>query len=79
MLDKIKAACLHSMTVAWSYVLALVGVVLPVIDAVADLNSDPTFKDTITAAFTPKLVGYLIFGISLVTLIARIRSLRKAP
>lgn len=77
MLAKLKAMCLHSLTVAWSYVLAFAGAVLTVIDAIAEASSDPTIKDNINAMFSPKIVGYIIVGISLATLIARLRSMRK--
>ncbi len=76
---KLKALCLHSLTVAWSYVLALVGVFLQAIDAVADLVGDPSIREQVAAAIgDARTVGRILLGISIVNIIARIRSLRKA-
>lgn len=76
---KLKALCLHSLTVAWSYVLALVGVSLQAIDAVADLVGDPSIREQVAAAIgDARTVGRILLGISIVNIIARIRSLRKA-
>lgn len=79
MWKKAKAFCLHSATIAWSYVLLAVGGLLQVIDASADIFGDPTLKDTISAALgDAKMTGRIILGISIVNIIARLRSLRKA-
>ncbi|MEW6645362.1 MAG: hypothetical protein AB1586_33035 [Pseudomonadota bacterium] len=75
---KLKGACLHSLTVAWSYVLAIVGAVFQAIDSVADTLGDPTLRDQLTAAIgDTRTVGRILLGISIVTLVARLRSLRK--
>jgi hypothetical protein len=79
MLTKIKAFCLNSLTVAWSYVLAAVGAVFQVMDNIAEALGDPNLKEQIAAAIgDAKTVGRILLGISLVTLIARLRSLRKS-
>ncbi len=76
---RIKACCLHSLTIAWSYCLAFAGAVMQAVDAVADALGDPTLKDQISAAFgDAKTVGRILLGISIVTILARLRSLRKA-
>jgi hypothetical protein len=78
MLSKLKAACLHSLTVAWPYILAGLGVVLQAIDTVADALGDPNLRDQISAAIgDARTVGRILLGVSIVTLIARLRSLRK--
>jgi hypothetical protein len=73
-----KAVCLHSLTIAWSYCVALVGAVASVIDEIADALGDPGLKDQISAAIgDAKTTGRILLGISIVTIIARLRSLRK--
>ncbi len=75
---KFKALCLHSLTVAWSYLLACVGAMFQGIDAIADALGDPNLKDQITAAIgDTKTVGRILLGVAVVTMIARLRSLRK--
>jgi hypothetical protein len=79
MLSKIKALCLNSLTVAWGYFLAFAGAVMQAIDSVADALGDPNLKDQISAAIgDARTVGRILLGISVVTIIARLRSLRKA-
>jgi hypothetical protein len=79
MWSKLKAFCLHSATIAWSYVLLAVGGVLQAIDAAGDMLGDPGLKDQITAAIgDARTVGRILLGISIVNIIARLRSLRKA-
>jgi hypothetical protein len=79
MIAKIKAACLHSMTVAWSYCVAFVGAAASVIDQIADALGDPSLKDQISTAIgDAKTTGRILFGISIVTIIARLRTLRRA-
>lgn len=78
MLQKIKKVCLNSLTIAWSYCLALAGAALQIIDHVADPLSDPELKNQIGIAVgNPRAAGWILLGISLVTIMARLRSLRK--
>ena len=79
MLRKIKKACLSSLTVAWGYCLALAGTVLQIIDYVADPLGDSELRSQISTAISdPKIAGRILLGISLITIAARLRSLRKA-
>jgi hypothetical protein len=80
MWDRIKAFCLNSLTVAWGYLLAIAGAAMQVFDVVADALDDPGIKDQISAAVggDPKTVGRIMLGISVVTILARLRGLRKA-
>ena len=79
MFAKIRAFCLHSLTIAWSYVLALVGTAMSVIDNIGDALGDPALKDQISAAIgDARIAGRVLLGISIVTILARLRSLRKA-
>jgi hypothetical protein len=76
---RIKACCLNSLTVAWGYCLALTGAFMQAIDAVADGLADPGLKDQISAAIgDTKTVGRILLVVSIMTIIARLRSLRKA-
>jgi len=78
MIAKIKEICLHSATIAWSYCVALVGALASVIGEVADALADPTLKDQIaTAIGDARTTGRILLGISIVTIIARLRTLRK--
>jgi len=76
---RIKACCLNSLTVAWGYCLAFAGAAMQSVDAFADVIGDPNFKDQLAAAVgDTKTVGRILLGVSIVTIIARLRSLRKA-
>jgi hypothetical protein len=79
MWTRIKACCLHSLTMAWGYCLAGMGALMQVIDAIADASGDPNLRDQISVAIgDTKIVGRILLGISIVTIIARLRSIRKA-
>jgi hypothetical protein len=76
---RVKACCLNSLTVAWGYCLAFAGTVMQGIDTIADALGDPNFKDQISAAIgDTKVAGRILLGLSIVTIIARLRSIRKA-
>ena len=76
---RVKACCLNSLTVAWGYLLAFAGAVMQTIDTVADALGDPNLKDQIAAAIgDTRTVGRILLGVSIVTIIARLRSLRKS-
>jgi len=79
MFAKLKAACLHSLTIAWGYVLAIVGAVMSIVDNIGDAFGDPGLKDQISAAIGDvKTAGRVLLGISIITILARLRSLKKA-
>lgn len=79
MFTKIKAFCLHSLTIAWGYVLAVVGGAISVIDNIGDALGDPSLKDQVNAAIgDARIAGRVLLGISIITILARLRSLRKA-
>jgi hypothetical protein len=78
MWTRIKAACRHSLTIAWGYALALMGVLLSIIDNISDALGDPGLRDQISAAFgDTRTVGRIFLLISLVTIVARLRSLKR--
>ncbi len=79
MFAKLKAACLQSLTIAWGYVLAIVGAVMSIVDNIGDAFGDPGLKDQISAAIGDvKTAGRVLLGISIITILARLRSLKKA-
>ncbi len=79
MWKKVKMLCLNSLTVAWGYCLAIAGTMMQAIDTIADAMGDPALRDQISAAVgDARMVGRILLGISIVTIIARLRSLRKA-
>jgi hypothetical protein len=76
---RIKSTCLHSLTIAWGYVLAIAGGVMSMIDNIGDALGDPGLKDQISAAIgDARIAGRVLLGISIVTILARLRSLKKA-
>lgn len=75
---RIKTCCLNSLTIAWSYCLAFAGAIMQAVDSIADTLGDPGLKDQINAAIgDARTAGRILLGISVVTIIARLRSLRK--
>lgn len=77
--SRVKAACLYSLTIAWGYLLAFAGAAMQAVDSVADALGDPVFKDEISAAVgDARTVGRILLGVSVITIIARLRSIRKA-
>lgn len=78
MWDKVKTFCLNSATIAWVYVLAVASAVLEALDGISDILVTQEFKDQIANVIgNPKVLGRVILGISIVTMITRLRSLRK--
>ena len=78
MTGRIKAFCLHSVTIAWGYLLAIAGCALAFIDNVGDALGDPTLRDQLSAAIgDTKTTGRVLLSISVITILARLRSLKK--
>ena len=79
MLGRLKAICLHSLTVAWGYMLAIAGGAMTAIDNIGDALGDPNLRDQINNAIgDARVAGLVLLGISIITILARLRSLRKA-
>jgi hypothetical protein len=75
---RIKACCLNSLTIAWSYCIAFAGAAMQGLDSLADALGDPNLKDQISASIgDARTAGRVLLGISVITMIARLRSLRK--
>lgn len=73
----IKAACWHSLSIAWAYVLMGVGAAFYGLDILATLLNDPTINEQFTKVFgaDPSVMGKITMTIGAVTAAARARSL----
>jgi hypothetical protein len=79
MIGRIKTFCLHSLTIAWGYVLVIAGSTMAFIDNIGDALGDPTLRDQLSAAIgDARTTGRILLGISVITIMARLRSLKKA-
>ena len=78
--EKVWALCGKSVTLAWSYAIQAVGWLLQWIDPIANMVGDPDLRQQITETFgaNPKILGYVLMGISAITIAARLRSIAKA-
>jgi hypothetical protein len=76
---KVSALGGHSITIAWGYFMAGVGVVAQWIEPIGNMVGDPDLKAQITDTLqaNPKILGYVLMGISAVTIAARLRSIAK--
>lgn len=76
---KVWAVCGKSITMAWGYILGGIGSFFALIDKIGPAIGDPNLnlKQQVTDAFdsNPKIMGYVVIGISVITILARIRSL----
>lgn len=79
MWNKLKAACGHSLTVAVSYVFLGLSVVLEFVDTVAVFVTDQDINALLSQMLgtDSKMLGRYMAGVSLITLVARTRSLWK--
>jgi len=74
----LKAACLHSTTIAWSYFVAFAGLVLQGLDFLPDILNDSNLQNTIHTQFGNEVLwGRILLGIAIVNVVARLRTLRK--
>lgn len=78
--EKVWALCGNSAVLAWSYVVQLVGQALQWIDPIANMLGDPDFRAQMTETLgaNPKVLGYVLMGVSAITIVARLRSFLKA-
>jgi hypothetical protein len=76
---KVKALAGNSLTVAWGYFMAGVGFVAQWIEPLGNMVGDPDLKSQIseTLQANPKILGYVLMGISAMTIAARLRSIAK--
>jgi len=77
---KVWAICGKSATVAFSAFVQAIGWALQWIDPIASALGDPDLRQQITDTLqtNPKVLGYVLMGISAITIAARLRSIGKA-
>jgi hypothetical protein len=73
---KVKAACMGSITMAWSYLLSLGGTFLSNVDSLATVLGDPGLNQQISSVVgDAKLIGKWLLAVGVITAIARLKSL----
>jgi hypothetical protein len=73
---KIKAACLGSITMAWSYVVTTAGALFANIESIAAVMGDPNLTAQLQAVVgDAKMLGKWLLTVGIVTAIARLKSL----
>jgi hypothetical protein len=74
---KIWAVCGKSLTMAWGYFLAAIGLCLDRLDDIATTLGDPNFKQQVADFLhsDPKYLGYFAMLVSFVTIAARVRKI----
>lgn len=74
---KAWAMCGNSMTILWGYVLGGIGAAFSLVDQIGNALGDPNMnlKQQVIDALkdNPQYLGYALTGISIVTIIARVR------
>ncbi|KQW22156.1 hypothetical protein ASC80_01795 [Afipia sp. Root123D2] len=75
--QKVWALCGKSVTLAFAYVIQGISWALQWIDPIANFLGDPDFRQQLTETLqaNPKILGWVLMGISAVTIAARMRSL----
>ncbi|WP_027584220.1 hypothetical protein [Bradyrhizobium sp. Ai1a-2] len=76
---KAWAVCGRSASILWSYILALLGGLWSLLDPLAQVLGDPDLKAQILDSLKdhPQIVGNVVLGIAGITLVSRLRSIRK--
>lgn len=76
---KVWALCGKSVTMAWAFFLQAASWALQWIDPVANMVGDPELRTQITETLgaNPQFLGYILMGISFITIAARLRSFAK--
>ena len=76
---KVWAICGKSLTLAWSYLLAIVGALLNQADTIAATLGDPNFKTQVEQVLhsDPKYLGYFAMIVSAFTIAARLKSIAR--
>ena len=74
------AFCGKSITLAFAYFVQFVGWCLQIIDPLAAAIGDPDLRETITNTLqaNPKILGYILMGVSFITIAARMRSIASS-
>lgn len=71
--------CGRSITLVWGFALQAIGQALQWIEPLGTMVGDPDIKQQVTDALqtNPKVLGYVLMGISVITIGARLRSIGK--
>jgi hypothetical protein len=77
MWDKLKAACLRSLTVAWSCLLGIFSAALMNLDDLAALVGDSTFSQQVQGLIgaDPKVLGKWLSIVAAITIASRLRGI----
>lgn len=77
--QKVWAVCGKSVTLAFAYFVQAISWLLQWIDPIANFLGDPDLRQQITDTLqtNPKVLGYVLMGISFITIAARVRSFSK--
>jgi len=67
----------QSATIVWAKLVIMAGGLIAVLDKIADLAGDATLTAQIQQYATPQVVGYVMIGLMLVNVWARLRTLGK--
>ncbi len=75
--QKASALAWHKASVAWSYLLFVLGWLVNQIDRLASLAGDPDFREQIANVLgaDPKLLSYIMIGISLLVFVNRMKAM----
>lgn len=80
--SKVWALTGKSLTMVWGYLLTAIGAGLELLDKIGPAIGDPNLdlKTQVTGALqnNPALLGYALMGISVITILARVRSIGKS-
>lgn len=76
---KVSAIGGHSATVAWGYFMMAFGFITQWLEPLGNMLGDPDLKTQITDTLqaNPKILGYVLMGISAITIAARLRSITR--
>lgn len=77
--QKVWALCGKSVTMAFSYFIQVLSWALQAVDPIASFLGDPDLRQQITEGLqaNPKVLGYILMGISFLTIAARLQGLVK--
>jgi len=76
MLDKLKAACRHSLTVFVAYAIAAFGALIEILPAAMDLVASPEFSTALRETLPAPWLGPYNIGLAVAVYAARLRSLK---
>jgi hypothetical protein len=75
--DGVAALFRRSLTMAWAFLVGLAGGALALLPFAGDLFEAPGVKEAVQSFLHPDYVPYYIVAISLITALARLRTLNK--